>query len=158
MSRGPRLSRAIAAQQADHTRAAIVRGLRPAASYAVTIRAVNHGGTGPGRTADRLVPYGPADPPGDFRVERLGEEEHMSHGNHPDLNSGELLGYRIIRDRGEKVKEQEPDQDYQDRGGPSEGKDYQFTVQAITRSPEGETLAGKAASLNVTPGESGEGQ
>jgi hypothetical protein len=130
------------------SRTAVIRGLRNGSGYAITVRAVNAVGAGPGVTTERVVPGGPAAAPPNFRVRAISVDRHLFTWDRPAMGGGTFVTYLLVRDHGANSKEMT--RTSQTWGGLVEGRRYHFTVQAVTRSPSGELLYGKKSVLTFT--------
>jgi hypothetical protein len=116
--------------------------------YTISVRAVNRVGAGPAVSTPRVCPGCAAEAPPNFKVSVISGEEHLFTWDQPELNGGSIVGYQLVRDRGENTKELT--RTAETWGGLIDGKEYYFTIQAVTRSPSGGVLIGKTSAITFT--------
>lgn len=135
---------------AADARTATIRGLTNGTRYTFTVSATNAAGTGPGASTGPVTPSpagGPAAaPPGLNVLFDAENNDAVVNWRQPNLNGGTLLNY-VTGVTGL------PSQTVEGTSAiwnaiPSDG-DLVFTVRAVTRTPDGQTLTGATSSFRV---------
>jgi hypothetical protein len=126
------------------SRQVAVTGLANGTRYTFTVVAVNKAGTGPGASAS-ATPAAAASAPRLTATYRDGGAA-LSWAQ-PDLGGGQLVHYVVT---GTGLAQQTVSGTTATYSGLAAGKNYTFTVRAVTRTPDGETRTGAPASKSLT--------
>ncbi|MCR6489821.1 fibronectin type III domain-containing protein [Amycolatopsis sp. OK19-0408] len=126
------------------TRQVEITGLANGTRYTFTVVAQNKAGTGPGASAS-ATPAAAASAPKLTAAYRDGDASLS--WTQPDLGGGQLVHYVVT---GTGLAQQTVSGTTATYSGLSAGKTYTFTVRAVTRTPDGQTRTGAAASKSVT--------
>lgn len=128
------------------TRSANISGLSNGVRYTFTVAAVNKAGTGPGASAPAVTPAAAASAPPGFTVKNQNGGAALSWGT-PELNGGTLQHYLVS---GSGLGDKTVTGTSTTFTGLSPGDSVTFTVRAVTRTPDGQTRTGAAASKTLT--------
>jgi hypothetical protein len=126
------------------TREVTIAGLANGTRYTFTVVALNKAGTGPGASAS-ATPAASASAPGLTATYRNGGASLS--WTQPDLGGGQLVHYLVT---GTGLAQQTVSGTSTTFPGLSAGNSYTFTVRAVTKTPDGQTRNGAAASKTIT--------
>lgn len=126
------------------TRRIRITGLTNGTRYTFTVVAINKAGTGPGASASATPAAAAAAPA--LTVSRRDGTAALSW-TRPDLGGGELVHYVVT---GTGFAQQTVAGTSASYSGLTAGNSYTFTVRAVTRTPDGQTREGQAASRTIT--------
>jgi hypothetical protein len=117
--------------------------------YYITIRAVNRVGAGPAVRSNRVeFRWAVAASPGGLAVRSRPSSGTLVLGwTRPELYEGTFVRYEVSM--GSRTRTSTTEQITWT--GLTDGTRYTFTVRAMTRSPDGRTLVGEAASVTAAP-------
>lgn len=121
-----------------------ISGLGNGTRYTFTVVAVNKAGSGPGASAS-ATPAAAADAPS-LTVTRSGDGATLSWSQ-PDLGGGSLTHYQVSATGLGTKNVTGTSTSY---SGLSAGRTYTFTVRAVTKTPDGNTLNGAQGSKSLT--------
>jgi hypothetical protein len=140
---------------AADARTATIRGLTNGTRYTFTVSATNSAGTGPGASTGPVTPTRgarPAAAPPGFQARYDAENDAaLVSWNQPNLNGGTLDHY-VVGATGLPNREVTGTSTLLSEI-PGNGE-IVFTVRAVTRTPDGQTLTGAAASRRINQGPS----
>ncbi|MEC3982644.1 fibronectin type III domain-containing protein, partial [Amycolatopsis sp. H20-H5] len=127
-------------------RSADVTGLTNGVRYTFTVVAVNKAGTGPGASAAPVTPAGTASAPTGLTAKAQNGGATLSWGA-PDLGGGTLQYYTVSASGQADKTVTGTSTTFT---GLSAGKSVTFTVRAVTKTSDGQSRTGAAASKTLT--------
>lgn len=126
-------------------RRANVNGLTNGVRYVFTVTATNKAGTGPGASSGAVTPFAAAAAPV-VNASNQGNSATVSW-TAPDLRGGTLVNYLVsVTGQADKSLTGRTTS----YSGLTAGQQYTFTVRAITRTADGQTLTGAPGSTKIT--------
>lgn len=130
-------------------RSATINGLTNGTRYVFTVSAINRVGAGPGSSSNAVTPTSPVSPAGPprnlkatFDVDDRPTRDVTLTWQQPALNGGTLVHYEVtITGKGTRTVNGTSFVDSQVEAD----EVITYTVRAVTRAPDGQTLTGQAA-------------